>query len=154
MAAGNSPTNPVPIHPEPVGQPTPQQLGAAYQQILVIQADTFQQLSAAHRRLYHAYDQLAARANPAVARDRRILDRGGQLRDDAERGLVVARGDETRTAYTDKIYIPQHLFTTLGELVRQAKVTSVNLIRSAQRGTNGVIRKLDILSNGLGPGGQ
>src|SRR5262249_40035603 len=87
LAAGNSPTSPVPLPPASVPQPTPQQLGAAYRQILDIQANTLQELSAAHRRLFGAYDQLAARANPAVARDRSILGRGAQLRDDAERGL-------------------------------------------------------------------
>jgi hypothetical protein len=150
LAAGNSPSSPVPIHPEPITQPTPQQLGAAYRQILAIQANTLQELGAAHRRLFGAYDQLAARANPAVARDRSILGRGAQLRDDAERGLVVARGVETLTAYTDKIDIPERLFTTtLGGLVRQAKVTSANLIRSAQRGTGAVIHKLNALAAGL-----
>ena len=129
LAGSNSPTNPVPIHPEPIGTPTPQQLGAAYQQVVAIQANTLLELSAAHRRLYHAYDQLAAHASPAIARDRRILQQGADLRDGAEQGLVVARGIEDQTTNTDKIYIPQHLFTTLGALVRQARTTSSNLIR-------------------------
>lgn len=149
LAGARSPTNPVPVHPEPITQPTPQQLGAAYRQILDIQANTLQGLGAAHRRLYGAYDQLAARADPAVARDRSILGRGTQLRDDAERGLVVARGVETLNAYTDKIYIPQHLFTTLGTLVHEAKTTASNLIRSAQRSTDAVIHKLDALAGRL-----
>lgn len=145
LAAGNSPTSPVPIHPEPITQPTPQQLGAAYHQILAIQANTLQQLSAAHRRLYGAYGQLAARANPAVARDRRILQHGATLTAVAERGLVTARGVATMAADADKIDITQQLFTTLGALVRQAKVTSANLIRSAQRGTDAVIHELNTL---------
>ena len=112
---------------------------------MAIQAKTLQELGAAHRRLYHAYDQLAARANPAIARDRRILQQGADLPADAEQGLVVARGVEDRTAYTDKIYIPQHLFTTLGALVRQARTTGSNLVRSARRGTDAVIHKLNAL---------
>jgi hypothetical protein len=145
LAGSNSPTNPVPIHPETVGSPTPQQLGAAYQQILAIQADTLVQLSAAHRRLYAAYNQLAARANPAIARDQRILQQGADLTARAEQGLVVARGIEDQSASTDKIYIPQHLFTTLGALVQQAQTTSSNLVRSARRGTDAVLHKLNAL---------
>jgi hypothetical protein len=149
LAGSNSPTSPVPVHPEPIGAPTPQQLAAAYQQVVAIQAETLLELSAAHRRLYHAYDQLAAHAHPAIARDRRILHQGADLRDGAEQGLVVARGVEDLNAYTDKIYIPQHLFTTLGTLVRQARTTSSHLIRSAQRGTDAVIHTLNALGDRL-----
>jgi hypothetical protein len=148
-----SPGNPVPVHPEPIGSPTPQQLGAAYHQVLIIQAHTFQELSAAHRRLYAAYDQLAARANPAIARDRRILQQGKDLRAGAEHGLVVARGVDQSSVNTNKIYIPQHLFTSLSDLLQQAQTTSSNLIRSARRGTNAVIHKLNILSSQLAPRG-
>jgi hypothetical protein len=149
LAGSNSPTNPVPIHPEPIGAPTPKQLGAAYHQVEAIQAGTLLELSAAHRRLYAAFDQLAARANPAIARDRRILQQGADLTARAEQGLVVARGVEDLSAYTDKIYIPQHLFTTLGALVRQAQTTGSNLVRSARRSTDAVIHKLDALAAGL-----
>lgn len=154
LAGGHSPTSPVPIHPEPIGKPTPQQLGAAYRQILDLQTSTLVELSAAHRRLYHAYDQLAARAHPAVAGDRRILQQGLDLRAGAEQGLVVARGIEDLNAYTDKIYIPQGLYTTLGDLVQQAQTTAANLVRSAQRGTGAAIRKLDALAAGLPQDGR
>jgi hypothetical protein len=149
LAAGNSPTNPVPVHPEPVGTPSPKQLGDAYHQVEAIQASTLQALSAAHRRLYGAYDQFAARANPAVARDRAILQQGAELKSRAEQGLVVARGIEDQAANTDKIYIPQRLFTTLGSLVQQAQTTGANLARSARRSTDAVIQSLDVLGGQL-----
>ena len=149
-----SPGNPVPVHPEPIGTPTPQQLGAAYHQVEAIQAHTILQLSAAHRRLYAAFDQLAARANAAVARDRRILQRGADITSSTEQGLVVARGIEDTTTTTDKIYIPQHLFITLDTLLQQAQTTSSNIVRSARRGTDSAIHKLDTLDAGLAdPGG-
>jgi hypothetical protein len=155
LASGNSPTNPVPVHPEPIGKPTPKQLGAAYHQILAIQVETLDGLGAAHRRLNAAYDQLAARANPEVARDRRILQQGAGITSRAEQGLVVARGVEDQAASTDKIYIPQGLYTTLGSLVRQAQTTGSNLVRSANRSTDAVIHRLQILGGqlvvGFGP---
>ena len=79
LAGSNSPINPVPVHPQPIGTPTPKQLGAAYHQVEAIQVETLQALSAAHRRLYAAFDRLAARANPEVARDRRILQQGADI---------------------------------------------------------------------------
>ncbi len=111
---------------------------------------TLDGLSAAHRRLYAAYDQLAARANPAVARDRLILQQGAGLRSRAEQGLVVARGVADLAASTDKIYIPQGLFTTLNSLVRQARTTGSNLVRSANRSVDAVIHRLDTLGGQLG----
>jgi hypothetical protein len=154
LAGSSSPTNPVPIHPEPIGTPTPEQLGAAYQQVEAIQAQTLQAIGAAHRRLYAAFDQVAARANPAVGRDRRILQQAAMMTARAEEGLVVARGVEDQAANTDKIYIPQRLFTTLESLVRQAETTGSNLARSARRSTDAVIHKLDLLGAHLaGPAG-
>jgi hypothetical protein len=149
LAGSSSPTNPVPVHPEPITSPTPQQLGDAYRQILAIQASTLDGLGAAHRRLDAAYDDFAARANPAVARDRRILQQGTDLKASAEQGLAVARGVEDQAASTDKIYIPQHLFISLDTLVRQARRTGSNLVRSANRATDAVIHKLDTLGGKL-----
>ncbi len=149
LAGSSTPTNPVPIHPEPVGKPTPRQLGAAYHQVEAIQAQTLQAISSAHRRLYAAFDQLAPRANPGVARDRRILRQGADLTSRAEQGLVVARGLADRTAYTDKIYIPQRLFTTLDSFVKQARTTNADIARTARRGTDAVIHRLDQLSGQL-----
>jgi hypothetical protein len=155
LAGSNSPTNPVPDHPQPIGTPTPNQLGAAYRQVEAIQVETFQALGAAHRRLYAAFDRLAARANPEVARDRRILQQGAGITSRAEQGLVVARGVEDQAASTDKIYIPQGLYTTLGSLVRQARTTGSNLVRSANRSTDAVIHRLQRLGGqlvgGVGP---
>jgi hypothetical protein len=145
LAGSNSPTNPAPVHPESIGTPTAKQLGAAYQQVEAIQAQTLQAIGAAHRRLYAAFDRLAARANPAVGRDRRILQQAAGITARAEEGLVVARGVEVQAANTDKIYIPQGLFITLDSLVRQAETTGSNLARSARRGTDAVIRELDVL---------
>jgi hypothetical protein len=153
LAGSSSPTNPVPVHPEPITNPTPQQLGAAYHQILTIQARTLDGLGAAHRRLYAAYDEFAARANPAVARDRRILQQGADLKASAEQGLAVARGVADMDASKNKIYIPQGLYTTLGSLVRQAQTTGSNIVRSADRATDAVIHRLDTLGGKLAGNG-
>jgi hypothetical protein len=150
LAGSNSPTNPVPIHPEPIGKPTPRQLGAAYHQIEAIQAEILQAISAAHRRLYAAYGQLAARANPAVGHDRRILQQGADLTARQEQGLVVARGVEDQAANTDKIYIPNDLLPSgLGAFVKQSQTTGSNLARSARRSTDAVIHKLNTLTEQL-----
>jgi hypothetical protein len=146
LAGSTSPTGPVPVHPEPITHPTNKQLGAAYRQILTIQESTYQAISAAHRRLYSAYDRLAALANPSIARDRRILQQGADLTARAEQGLVIARGLAHLDAYTDKIYIPQGLYTTLGSLVKTAQTNGNNLARSARRGTDTAIRQLDALA--------
>ncbi len=149
LAGSNSPTNPVPIHPEPIGTPTPRQLGAAYHQVEAIQANTLQALNAAHRRLYAAYDQLAARANSAVGRDRRILQQAADITARAEQGLVVARGVENQATTRAEIYIPNHLFTRLDNFVRQAQTTGSNLARSADRSTDAVIHELNRLGTRL-----
>jgi hypothetical protein len=147
MLAGPSlPTNPVPIHPEPITQPTPQQLGAAYHQVDALQSRTLQAIAAEHRRLYAAYDGFAAQANLSVAHDRRVLQQGTALKAGAEQGLVVARGLANATANTDKIYIPERLFTTLNSLVEQARATNADIARSARRATEAVIGRLNELS--------
>jgi hypothetical protein len=147
LAVATSPTSPVPVHPEPITDPTNEQLGAAYRQILTIQESTYQGISSAHRRLYAAYGHLAALANPAVARDRRILQQGADLTARAEQGLVVARGVEDQTANMDKIYIPNNLFLSgLDAFVREAQTTGSNLVRSARRSTDAVVRQLDALA--------
>jgi hypothetical protein len=146
LAVATSPTIPVPVHPEPITHPTNEQLGAAYRQILTIQENTYQAISAAHRRLYAAYGHLAALANPAVARDRRVLQQGTDLTARTEQGLVVARGLAQREAYTDKIYIPQGLYTTLGSLVKTAQTAGNDLVRSARRGTDAAIAQLGALA--------
>ena len=147
LAGSNSPTNPVPIRTEPADTPTPQQIGAAYREIVAIQTSTLLGLSAAHRRLYAAYDQLAARANPAIPRDRRILQHGAELTARAEQGLVVARSVADQTASADKIDIPNLLFPSgLNAFVKDAQTTGSNLVRSARRGTDAVIHKLNALT--------
>ncbi len=119
LAGSTSPTNPVPISPEPVGPPTNQQLSAAYHRVEAIQARTLQALGASYRRVQAAAAQLEARADHAKARDRAILQLGADIASRQEQGLDVARGVEDKTANTDKIYIPNGLFTTLQELVEQ-----------------------------------
>lgn len=152
LAGATSPSNPVPVHPEPITHPTPAQVGAAYRQVVAIQTSTYEGISSAHRQLYQAYDRLAARAHPAVARDRRILQQGAAITDREEQGLVVARGIAQLNAYTDKIYIPQGLYTTLGALVKQDQTTNSDLVRSARRSTDAAIGELDALGGRLGGG--
>ena len=61
LLAGTSPTNPVPIRTKPTGTPTPQQLGAAYRQVVAIQTTTLQSLSDSHREVAAAAAQFAGR---------------------------------------------------------------------------------------------
>lgn len=147
LAGSTSPTNPVPIHPEPVGTPTPQQLGAAYRQVVAIQANTLKSLGVEYRRVEAAAAQVAAGADHAIPRDRRIAEVGAAIASHAEEGLDIARGVEDQSANTDKIYIPNGLFTTLGQLVEQARTTGSNLTRSARRSTDAVVHKLNALGS-------
>lgn len=101
LLAGTSPTNPVPVAPRPTGaKPTPQQLGAAYVQVVTIQATTLQSLGNSDREVEAAGARLAGRTavaidgltaelgtakgqlqagtiNAAIRRDRHILNLGG-----------------------------------------------------------------------------
>jgi hypothetical protein len=150
LTGPTSPTNPVSIQPEPIDTPTPQQLGATYREIVAIQASTLQGLSAAHRRLYAAFDQFAARVNPTIARDRLILQQGVDLTSRTEQGLVIAQGVEGQTASQAKIYLVNGLYPSgLKVFVRQARTTGSDLVRSAQRSTNAVVQKLNALGDQL-----
>jgi len=135
-----------PTNPEPITQPTPQQLGAAYRDALALQESTDQAIQADHHLLYDAYGHLAATANPSNPRDRRILAKGAAIVARQERGLVVARGVEQLNAVTEKMYIPQRLFTTLPDLVKQDQSVADDIVRSARRSTEAAVRELDALA--------
>lgn len=154
LAVSSSPSNPIPGPVEPVTQPTPAQLGAAYRQVLAIQAATWQGLDAAHQQLAAAFDHFAALANPSVPRDRLLLRLGSALTAAAARGLAIARGIANSDAYADTIDIPQHLFTTPGQLVQQYQTTGSSLVRSARRGTGSAIHALDLLAAQLSDGAE
>jgi hypothetical protein len=150
LTGSSSPSNPVPIGPDPTGPPTPQQLGAAYRQVVAIQATTLQALSAAHRRVEAAATQLAARANDAITRDSRIVQVGADITSQAEQGLDIALGIEAQAANTDKIYIPNGLYPHgLGNLVKTAQTLSQQIIDSAGRSTEAVVHKLNTLDKQL-----
>lgn len=145
LAAPTSPSSPVPVHPEPVSKPTPQQVGAAYREVVAIQSGTLRAISAAHRQLYAAYDELAARANPNIGRDRIIRQQAADLTLREEQGLMAARGVAELDAYTDKLYIPLGLYTSLPSFVKQDQATGANLDRSARRSVDAAVRELDAL---------
>ena len=158
-----------PSSPNLLDRPTPQQLGAAYQQVVAIQTTTLQSLGDSYREVQTAGAQLASRTAvaidelnaelsqvknqheadaiaAAIRRDRHILTVGGVHAARVEQGLDVARGIADQQANTDKIYIPNGLFTTLTELVRQDRSTGTAISRSGRRSANALVRKL----NGLG----
>jgi hypothetical protein len=146
LAGSSSPTDPAPISPGPVGTPTPQQLGAAYHQVEAIQAMTLRALGDDYRRVQAASTPLAARANHAIARDRRIAQVGADIASQAVQGLDVARGVEDQAANKDKIYIPLGLYPSgLGNLVKAARTLSQELTYDARRSTDAVIHKLNVL---------
>ncbi len=173
LLAGTSPTNPVPVAPRPTGaKPTPQQLGAAYVQVVTIQATTLQSLGNSDREVEAAGARLAGRTavaidgltaelgtakgqlqagtiNAAIRRDRHILNLGGAHADKVERGLETARQVEDQETNTAKIYIPNGLFTTLSELVQEAQTEGTAIARSGRRSAEAVIPKLDYLGDQL-----
>jgi hypothetical protein len=150
LAASSSPTSPVVISPELFDTPTPRQLGAAYRQVVAIQARTLLTLGDAYRRVQAAAAQLAAGANHAIARDRPIVQVGADIASRAEQGLDIARGVEDQAANSDKIYIPNGLYPSgLGTLVKTAQTLSQELTNSAGRSTDAVVHKLNMLSKHL-----
>jgi hypothetical protein len=172
LLANTSPTNPAPIGPKPTGPPTPQELGAAYHQVLAIQAETLQSLGDSDRSVEDAGARLASRtalaidgltaelskatspkqANAiagAIRRDRHLLNLGGAHAAKVEQGLDVARGLEDQQTNTDKIYIPNGLFTTLPLLVKEAQSEGAAIARSGRRSADAVIPKLNYLGDQL-----
>ncbi len=171
LLAGTSPTHLVPVH-EATGTPTPQQLGAAYQQVVAIQTTALQSLGHSYREVEAAGARLASRTAvainglndelsrvksrhqagaiaAAIRRDRQILNQGGADVTRTEQGLNVARGLADQQANTDKIYIPNGLFTTLKELVREDRSTGTAISRSGQRSANALVRKLNAIGDQL-----
>jgi hypothetical protein len=171
LLAGTSATRLVPVH-EPTGTPTPQQLGAAYQQVVAIQNTTLQSLGDSYREVQAAGAQLASRSAvaidglntelgevkslhqavavaAAIRRDRQILNQGGAEVTRTEQGLDVARGLADKQANTDKIYIPNGLYTTLKELVREDRSTGTAISRSGRRSAIALVRKLSTLGDQL-----
>lgn len=150
LTGSSSPTNPVLKSPEPIDTPTPRQLGAAYRHVEAIQSSTLLALGAAYRRVEAATTQLAARANHAIARDRRIVQTGADIASRAEQGLAIARGLEDQAANADKIDIPNGLYPSgLRNLVKAAQTLSQELTNSAGRSTDSVIHKLNTLCKEL-----
>jgi hypothetical protein len=150
LTGSSSPSNPVLKSPEPFDTPTPRQLGAAYRQVVAIQARTLLALGDAYDRVQAAAAQLAARANHAIARDRRIVQVGADIASRAEQGLDIARGIEDQAVTNDKADIPNGLYPSgLGNLVKAAQTLSQELSNSAGRSTEAVIHKLNTLSKQL-----
>jgi hypothetical protein len=173
VLAGTSPANVVPIGPQTSGTLTPQQLGAAYQQVVVIQTATLQSLGDSYREAQTAGARFASRATgaidklnaelrqsesqhnanaiaAAIRRDRQLLNLGGADVASVEQGLDVARGLADQQANTDKIYIPNRLIlTTLAELVQQDQSTGTAISRSGRRSVNALVRELNKLGDQL-----
>lgn len=146
LAGSSSPTNPVLNSPEPIGAPTPAQLGAAYRQVVAIQARTSLALGDDYRRIQAAVTQLAGRANHAIVRDCRIVQVGADLASRAEQGLNIAWGVEDQAATEYKFYIPNGLYPNgLGSLVKAAQTLGQQLTYAARRSTDAVIHKLNTL---------
>lgn len=172
VLAGSSPANPVPNGLTPGGTPNPQTLGAAYQQVVAIEITTLRSLGDAYREVQAVGAQFASRAGAAIdelnaelrqsqsahdadaitariRRDRDLLAVAGADAAREEQGLDVARGVVDQQANTDEIYIPNGLFTTLGELVQQDQSTNSAISRSAQRSESGFVRAINNLGDQL-----
>ncbi len=152
--------------------PTPQQLGAAYVQVVTIQSTTLRSLGNSYREVEAAGAKLASRTavaidglsaelgtvktprqadaiTAAIRRDRHLLNLGGAHAAKVEQGLEVARQVEDQQTNTDKIYIPNGLFTTLPELVQEARSEGTAIARSGRRSADAVIPKLEYLGDQL-----
>jgi hypothetical protein len=151
LLAGFSPRTNTPLmRPEPIDAATPRQQGAAYRQVEAVHTTTLLALFDDYRRVQATATQLAARSNHAVARDRHIVQVGGEIASRFEQGLDIAQGIEDQAANRDKIYIPAGLYTSgLGNLVKTAQTLSQELTYDARRSTNAVIHKLQTLSEQL-----
>ena len=165
-------TNLPPSVAQPAASPSSQQLGAAYQQVVAIQTATLQSLGNSYREVQAAAAQFAGRASAAIdelnakltnahnrheanaitaasRRDRHLLNVGGADVASVEQGLDVARGLADQQANTDKIYIPNSLFTNLATFVQQDRSTGAAISRSGRRSTNALVRKLSRLADQL-----
>lgn len=149
LTGSSSPTDVIPVSPPPIGTETPAQLAAAYRQVVAIETDTLSALGDAYRRVESAAAPIAARANHAVAHDRRIAQVAAAIATQAEQGLDISRGLEDYAASTYKFYIPNRIFSTLGEITSEAQTLSTELIRSARRSTDAAVHKLDALDEKL-----
>jgi hypothetical protein len=172
LLAGASSASPAPIGPASPDTPAPQQLGAAYQQVVAIQTATLRSLGNSCREVQAAGAQLAGRTAiaidqlnaalsqvtsqhqalaiaAAIRRDRHILNLGGAHAARVEQGLDVARAIADQQADSDKTDIPNGLFTSLRQLVRQAQSTGTAISRSGQRSANALVRTLDGLGDQL-----
>jgi hypothetical protein len=146
LAGSLSPSSPVLISREPIDGPTPRQLGAAYREVVAIQARTLLSLGGADRRVEAAAKQVADRANHKLARDRRIVELGADIASRAEGGLAIARAIENQAANEDKVDIPNGLYSSgLGNLVKGAQTLSQELTNTADRSTGAVIHTLHTL---------
>jgi hypothetical protein len=170
VLAVTSPTNPMPIGPEPDGTSNPGPAGVAYQQIVAVQTTTLQSLGDSYREVQAAGAQFASRAvvaidqlnavlresrheanaiAAAIGRDRDLLDLGGADTAREEQGLDVARGLADQQANTDEIYIPNHLYTSLAQLVQQDQSTGTAISRSGRRSEKALVRELNKLGDQL-----
>jgi hypothetical protein len=172
LLAGVSPTSAVSDVAKPAETASPQQLGAAYQEVVAIQTATLQSLGNSYREVQVAGAQFARNAAAAIdelstdlthassrheagviaaaiARDRHLLNQGGADVARVEQGFDVARGVADQQASTDKIYIPNGLFTNLATFVQQDRSTGVAISRSGRRATNTLVHKLTRLGDQL-----
>jgi hypothetical protein len=172
VLAVNSPTNPMPIGPEPDGTSNPGPAGVAYQQIVAVQTTTLQSLGDSYRevqaagaqfasRAVVAIDQLNALLRPsqsqhdvdaiaaAIGLDHDLLEQGGADAAREEQGLDVDRGLADQQANTDETDIVNHLYTKLADLVQQNQSTDTAISRSGQRSEKALVRELNKLGDQL-----
>ena len=157
---------------KPAETASPQQLGAAYQQVVAIETATLLSLGESYREVQAPVREFARKAAAAIdelntdlthansrhetgviaaaiARDRHLLNQGGADVARVEQGLDVARGLADQQASTDKIYIPNGLYTNLATLVKQDRSTGAAISRSGRRSTNALVRQLGRLGEQL-----
>jgi hypothetical protein len=168
LLAGVWPTYPVHAVPKAIGIPTPNELGAAYQQVAAIQSRTLRSLGDSYREVQAAGARFASRTAAAIdeltqvksrqnaqaidagiRRNLGLLDRGGANVVREKQGLDVARGVENQAANTAKTDIVNGLFTNLSEFVEQNQSTGTAISRTGRRSENALVRQLNKLGDQL-----
>src|SRR5262249_35400751 len=93
-------------------------------------------------------DQAQERAlTAAIHHDRHLVNLGAAHAARFAQALDVARGVEAQAAAADQINIPNHLFTSLPQLVGQATRLGASLARQGREQAVAVIAKLHHLGD-------
>jgi hypothetical protein len=152
---------------------SPEELGAAYREVVANQSTTLSALGDAFRRVQNASSQFELRVQNAIGglavaiaaarrdrmaiaayvraydRDLQILGRGTAIAGEAEQGLQVALGVEDQAVITAETDITNGLFTSLPLVVGTTTATGNALARAGRERADAVVQGLAVLGSQL-----